>query len=83
MLSAQRAHPYITPPIAVDATLKSGLVLARRDKVAITVHGFEYGSYYPCMNFVENRLQALLEVKECRWCSDGAPALGLLMRLVP
>jgi hypothetical protein len=83
MLSAQRAHPYITPPIAVDATLKSGLVLARRDKGAITVNGFKYGSYYRCMKFVEHCLQALLEVKEFRWRSDGAPVLGLLMHLVP
>jgi hypothetical protein len=83
MLSAQSAHPYITPPIAVDATLKSGLVLARRDKVAITVNGFEHSSHHPGLESVEYCLQALLEVKECRWRSDGAPRLGLLMYFSP
>jgi hypothetical protein len=83
MLSAQSAHPYIMPPIAVDATLKSGLVLARRDKVAITVNGFEHGSHDPCLESIEYRLQALLEVKKGRGRSDGAPRLGLLMYFSP
>jgi hypothetical protein len=83
MVSAQRAHPDITPPIAGDATLKSGLVLARPDKGAITVNGFEHSSHNPGLESVESCLQALLEVKECRWRSDGAPRLGLLMYCSP
>jgi len=37
----------------VDATLTLGLVLARRDKVAITVNGFEHSSDNPCLQSIE------------------------------
>jgi hypothetical protein len=82
-LSTQGVHPDVTPPIAVYATLAPGLVLARRDKVAITVNGCEHGSHEPCLESIEYRLQALLEVKESRGRSDGAPRLGLLMYFSP
>ena len=63
-------YPDVVLPIAVYATLKPGLVLARRDKVAITVNGFEYGSHEPCLESIEPCLQALLEVKKCRGGAD-------------
>jgi hypothetical protein len=83
VVSTQGAHPNIAPPIVVDSPLTPGLVLARRDKVAITVNGFEHGSHDPCLESIEYRLQALLEVKKGRGRSDGAPRLGLLMYFSP
>jgi hypothetical protein len=79
MVAPQGVHPNVAPPIAVDSSLTPGLVLARRDKVAITMNGIEHGSHDPCLESIEHRLQALLEVKECRWRSDGAPTPCVLM----
>jgi len=59
------------------------LILAIGDKILITVNGVKHGSHNPCLQAIEHCLQALLEVKEFRWRSDGAPVLGLLMQLVP
>jgi hypothetical protein len=83
MVATQGVHPDVAPPIAVDSSLTPGLVLARRDKVAITMNGFEHGSHEPCLESIEHCLQALLEVKKCRGRSDGAPRLGLLMYFSP
>jgi len=78
-VTTQGVHPDVVPPISVDASLKPRLVLACRDKVAITVNGFEHGSHDLCLESIEHRLQALLKVKERRWRSDGAPTRGLLV----
>jgi hypothetical protein len=67
----------------VDSPLTPGLVLARRDKVAITMNGFEHGSHEPCLESIEHCLQVLLEVKKCRGSSDGAPTRSLLMYFSP
>jgi hypothetical protein len=75
----QGVHPDVVPPIAVYATLQPRLVLAYRDKVAITMNGFEHGSHDPCLESIEHRLQVLLKVKERRWRSDGAPTRSLLV----
>jgi hypothetical protein len=57
--------------------------LARRDKVAITVNGFEHGSHEPCLESIVPCLQALLEVKKGRGGSDGAPTRSVLMYFSP
>jgi hypothetical protein len=67
----------------VDSPLTPGLALARRDKVASTVNGFEHGSHEPCLESIEPCLQALLEVKKCRGGSDGAPTRSVLMYFSP
>jgi hypothetical protein len=82
-VTTQGVHLDVAPSITVYASLQPRLVLACRDKVVITVNGFEHSSYDPCLEFVKYCLQALLEVKECRWRSDSAPRLGLLMYFSP
>jgi len=42
-VTTQGVDPDVMPSIAVYATLKQRLVLACRDKVTITVNGFEHG----------------------------------------
>jgi hypothetical protein len=81
--STQRPYPCFVPSKALYSTLPSGLASAVGDKISITVNGFEHGSHNACLKAIEHCLQAMLEVKEFRWRFDGAPALGLLMQLVP
>ena len=82
-VTTQGVHPDVVPSITVYASLQPRLVLACRDKVVITVNGFEHSSHDPCLESVEYCLLALLEVKECRGRSDGAPRFGLLMYFSP
>jgi hypothetical protein len=79
MVATQRAHTYFAPPGAVESTLLPRLVLASGDKVSITVNSFEHGSDDLGMESIEDRLQALLEVKDFRGGSAFAPTRCLLM----
>ena len=82
-VSPQRPYPCCVPSKALDSTLPSGWASAVGDKISITVNGFEHGSNKPCLKAIEHGLQALLEVKKCRWRSDCAPRLCLLMYFSP